>query len=118
LVTATFFGAVLRANGFGAAFFAGLAFAAAFLAGRTLTPALRVDALAAVARLAFGLDDACALATRFAVFALDFAFDRDADRLRPFVRLLLMGGISKGCSREREQPLGMAELTIEGGLNQ
>ena len=60
-----------------------------------------------VALLALGLDGDFALTARFAVFAAGFAFERDADRLKPFVRLLLMGGISKGCSPEREQPLGI-----------
>jgi len=102
-------GAALRTTGLGAAFLAlrgGRAFAAAFFAERTLTAAfpaalvatLRAGGLAEVALLAFGLADALALTTRFAVFAVDFAFERDVDRLRPFVRLLLMGGISKGCS--------------------
>jgi len=31
------------------------------------------------------------LTARFAVFAVGFAFERDAERLKPFVRLLLMG---------------------------
>jgi hypothetical protein len=105
----TFFVAALRTTGLGAAFLAltvGRAFAAAFFAGRTFTAAftavltavLRAGGLAEVALLAFGLADTLALTTRFAVFAVGFAFERDVDRLRPFVRLLLMGGISKGCS--------------------
>jgi hypothetical protein len=97
-LVATFLVAALRANGFVAAFrvltAAGRAFAAAFFAGRALA-ALRAGVLPVVALLAFGFDDELALATRFAVFAAGFAFERDADRLRPFVRLLLMGGISK-----------------------
>ena len=52
--------------------------------------------LAVMARLAFGLDDDFALTARFAVFAAaGLALEREADRLKPFVRLLLMGGISK-----------------------
>jgi hypothetical protein len=109
----TFFVAALRTTSLGAAFLAltaGRAFAAAFFAGRTFTAAftaaftavltavLRAGGLAEVALLAFGLADTLALTTRFAVFAVGFAFERDVDRLRPFVRLLLMGGISKGCS--------------------
>jgi hypothetical protein len=101
----TFFaGAALRTTGFGAAFFAlvvtfGLAvfFAAAFtgffVSGR------EVD-LAALARFAFGRA-AVGVAARFAVLAgARFVFERDADRRRPFARLLLMGLISKGCSLE------------------
>jgi len=94
----TFFGVALRASGLGAAFLAftaGRAFAAAFFAGRVLTAVLRAGGLADVARLAFALAEALALTTRFALFAVGFAFERDVDRLRPFVRLLLMGGISK-----------------------
>ena len=45
-----------------------------------------------------GLEDDFALTARFAFFAdAVFAFEREADRLKPFVRLLLMCGISKGC---------------------
>ena len=54
--------------------------------------------MAAVARFALGLDGDFALTARFVLFAAGLTFDRDADRLKPFVRLLLMGGISKGCS--------------------
>jgi len=87
----------LRANGLAAAFFAlraGLDFAAVFFAARTLT-ALRAGGFAAVALLALGLDGDFALAARFALFAAGLAFERDVDRLNPFVRLLLMCGISK-----------------------
>jgi hypothetical protein len=92
----------LRATGFVAAFFAftaGFGFAAAFFA-RWLT-AVRADGLAAAALLALGLDGDFAFAARFALFAAGLAFERDVDRLNPFVRLLLMCGISKGCSPEQ-----------------
>jgi hypothetical protein len=88
-----FLACALRATGFGAAFFAltaDLDFAAVFFAERTGT-GLRADALAVAALLAFGLDAGFALTARFAVFAVGFAFERDAERLKPFVRLLLMG---------------------------
>jgi hypothetical protein len=109
LETATFFAAVLRA-----VFGAGLrAFAAGFVLAAGLAADFRAVALraaagfAAAARLAFGLAAArFALTTRFAVFAeAFFAFERVGDRRKPFVRLLLMGGISKGCSLLSEQPL-------------
>jgi hypothetical protein len=103
---AAFFGAALRGAGFGAAFFAltaGLAFAAVFLAAAVLTD-LRATGLAAVARRAFGLEADFVLTTRFALFAAGLTFERDVDRLRPFVRLLLMGGISKGCSPVASSP--------------
>jgi hypothetical protein len=45
-----------------------------------------------------GLEGDFALTARFALFAAGLAFERDVDRLNPFVRLLLMGGFSKGCS--------------------
>jgi hypothetical protein len=103
LETATFLAAAaLRTAGLAAAFF-GLAvaldFAAAFLAGRSLA-AVRADDLAAVALVALGLEGDFALTARFALFAAGLAFERDVDRLNPFVRLLLMGGFSKGCSPE------------------
>jgi hypothetical protein len=98
--------AVLRATGFGAAFL-GFAvafdFAAAFLAGRGFAAdfaAVRADDLAAVALVALGLEGDFAFTARFALFAAGLAFERDVDRLNPFVRLLLMGGFSKGCSLE------------------
>ena len=107
LETTTFLvAAALRATGFAAAFF-GLAvaldFAAAFLAGRSLDAdfeAVRADDLAAVALMALGLEGDFAFTARFALFAAGLAFERDVDRLNPFVRLLLMGGFSKGCSPE------------------
>ena len=99
--TGSFLAAALRA-GFGAAFFVlavDLDFAAAFLAGRSFA-AVRADDLAAVALVALGLEGDFALTARFALFAAGLAFERDVDRLNPFVRLLLMGGFSKGCSLE------------------
>ena len=105
LETATFLAAVLRAAGFGAG---RLAFAVAFgLAAAFRAVALRAAGLAAVARLAFCLAAAgFALTARFPVFAAAFfALERVGDRRKPFVRLLLMGGISKGCSPTSEQPL-------------
>jgi hypothetical protein len=111
LETATFFAAaVLRAAGLGAGL---LAFAVAF----GLAAAFRAAALRAAAGLAVGLAAAArfaigfaatrfALTARFAVFAVAFfAFERVGDRRKPFVRLLLMGGISKGCSLRSKQPL-------------
>ena len=106
LETTLFFaGAALRAKGFAAAFFGfvvALDFAAAFLAGWSFAAdfdAVRAD-LAAVALVALGLEGDFALTARFALFAAGLAFERDVDRLNPFVRLLLMGGFSKGCSPE------------------
>jgi hypothetical protein len=110
----------LRATGFAAAFLVfalGRDFAAAFLAGRSFA-ADRADDLEAAALLALGLEGDFALTARFALFAAGLAFERDVDRLNPFVRLLLMGGISKGCSPDREQPLGWAELTTDAPLDQ
>ena len=63
--------------------------------------ALRASGLAAAALWALGLDGDFALTARFALFAAGLAFERDVDRLKPFVRLLLMGGFSKGCSPGR-----------------
>ena len=74
-----------------------------FLAARSLT-GFRAGALALVALWAFGLADDFAFTARFAFFAVGLAFERDVDRLKPFVRLLLMGGFSKGCSPVGEQP--------------
>lgn len=106
LETTTFLAAVvLRAAGFAAAFLGfavALDFAAAFLAGRSLA-AVRAEDLAAVALLALGLEGDFALTARFALFAAGLAFERDVDRLNPFVRLLLMVGFSKGCSPEQPQ---------------
>ena len=93
--------APLRANVFDVAFFAlagALDFAAIFFAARAFT-GFRAEAFAVTARWALGFDGDLALTARFVVFAdAVLTFERDVDRLKPFVRLLLMGGISKGCS--------------------
>src|SRR6185369_578214 len=92
---AAFFGVGLRAAGLGAAFFALTAdldlLAALFLVAADFT-ALRATGLAAAALRAFGLEAGFVLTARFALFAAGLTFERDVDRLRPFVRLLLMGG--------------------------
>ena len=101
--SATFFGAALRAAVFGAAFFALTAsrdLAAVFLAALGLAAFFKV-VLAAVALLALGLEGDFALTARFALFAAGFAFERDADRLNPFVRLLLMCGSQKAAHLKR-----------------
>jgi hypothetical protein len=114
--------AVLRTGGFGAGLLA-LAVAFGFAAAFRAT-ALRAAGLAAVARLAFSLADGLAaagfaLTTRFAVFAgAFFAFERVGDRRKPFVRLLLMGGISKGCSLFASSRWNRAQLTTGSALNQ
>lgn len=100
---ADFFGAALRATVFGAAFFAFTAdrdFAAAFLAAVGRAAFLAV-VLAVVALLALGLESDFALTARFALFAAGLAFERDADRLNPFVRLLLMCGSQKAARLKR-----------------
>jgi len=93
LATAVFRTAALGATlatGFFVLAGAGFAFAVTFLPAVTFLLAGLTD----VARLAFGKEEV-ALATRFAVFAARFAVGRADDRRRPFVRLLLMSGISK-----------------------
>jgi hypothetical protein len=98
--------AVFRATGFAAAFrdfAAGLDFAAVFLAGRSFAVD-RADDLAAAALVALGLEGDFALTARFALFAAGLAFERDVDRLNPFVRLLLIGRILKRLLTCREQP--------------
>jgi len=122
--TGTFFAvAALRAAGFGAAFFAlvtafGLVavfFAAAFAGFRARE---RAGDFAALALFALGLAVA-ALATRFAGFdAARFAFERAADRRKPFARLLLMGLNLKRLLTLHEQPRNCPQLTTEPGLNQ
>jgi hypothetical protein len=99
----TFLGAALRATDLGAAFFAfaaGRDLAAAFLAavGRA---AFRAVVLVAVALLALGLEGDFALTARFVLFAAGLDFERDADRLNPFVRLLLMCGSQKAAHLKR-----------------
>jgi hypothetical protein len=74
--------------------------------------------LAAVALLALGLEGDFALTARFALFAAGLAFERDVDRLNPFVRLLLMGGFSKGCSLDASSRKIGPQLTIGPPLNQ
>jgi len=101
---ATFFAAAaLRATGFGAAFlvFAVVRdFAAVFLAGRSFA-ADRADDLAAAALVALGLEGDFAFTARFALFAAGLAFERDVDRLNPFVRLLLMADSQKAAHLKR-----------------
>ena len=98
--------AALRATGFVAAFFGfavDLDFAAVFLAGRSLAAvfeAVRAD-FAAVALMALGLEGDFALTARFALFAAGLAFERDVDRLNPFVRLLLMADSQKAAHLKR-----------------
>ena len=122
LETATFLAAALRATGFGAgfaflAFTAGLDLAAVFLAARAFT-GLRAGGLAAVARLALGLDGDFALTARFALFAAGLAFERDVDRLNPFVRLLLMCGSQKAAHPVASSHRNRRELTTGAPLNQ
>jgi len=117
---AAFFGAALRAAGLGVgflAFTADLDFAAVFLAVAVFA-ALRATGLAAAALRAFGLEADFVLTTRFALFAAGLTFERDVDRLRPFVRLLLMGGISKGCSPVASSPWNSPQLTTDTPLDQ
>jgi hypothetical protein len=107
--------AALRATGFGAAFLVFavvLDFAAVFFVGRSFA-ADRADDLAAAALVALGLEGDFALTARFALFAAGLAFERDVDRLNPFVRLLLMGGFSKGCSPEASSRKIGPQLTID-----
>ena len=68
--------------------------------------------------MALGLEGDFALTARFALFAAGLAFERDVDRLNPFVRLLLMGGFSKGCSPEVSSRKIGPQLTIDPALNQ
>jgi hypothetical protein len=78
--------------------------------GRAFAAVLRVVVLTALARFAFGLAD-LALTARFAVLADErFPADLAVDRRKPFVRLLLMGGFSKGCSHACEQPQNARSL--------
>jgi hypothetical protein len=72
---------------------------AAFFTGRVFA-SLRVGGLAALARLALGREGFAFIA-RFAVLAEARLPDgRVVDRRKAFVRLLLMGGNSKGYSTE------------------
>ena len=72
---------------------------------------VRLEALAALARLALGRDD-LGLTGRFADFAeARLPDERVVDRRKPFVRLLLMCEISK--YRSPSEPLlDLAELNI------
>ncbi|HEX5876576.1 MAG TPA: hypothetical protein VFY60_18160 [Pyrinomonadaceae bacterium] len=107
------FEAALRVNDFGVAFLAlagALVFAAVFFAARAFA-GFRAEAFAVTARWALGFDGDLALTARLVVFAdAVLTFERDVDRLKPFVRLLLMGGISKGCSPSR------AAVEVAGSL--
>lgn len=89
------FEAALRAKDFGVAFFAlagALVFAAVFFAARAFA-GFRAEAFAVTARWALGFDGDLALTARLVVFAdAVLTFERDVDRLKPFVRLLLMCG--------------------------
>jgi hypothetical protein len=104
VATVSFLAAAFRAAGFAAAFpplAESFGFVAAFFAvfaGRRGLADFRTGVFAVVALWALGLDDDFALTARFAFFDAGLAFERDVDRLKLFVRLLLMGGISKGCS--------------------
>ena len=113
LETVSFFwlDAVLRTAGlaadlpdadFGLAFLlliAGLGVEEVFLADRSFA-ALRVGGFAALARCALGLE-AFALTGRFDAGAdARLAVEREVDRRKPFVRLLLMCGISMGAQLE------------------
>ena len=93
---ASFLTAAFRASGLDAVrrdLAAGLAFAATFFAAART--GLRAVAFAAGARFALGLVEDFAWTARFAVFADDFALERDVDRLNPFVRLLLMADLKR-----------------------
>lgn len=73
---------------------------------------------AALALLALGLEG-FALTARFAVFDdARFALEGVVDRRKPFVRLLLMGGISKGCSTFVSSRRIARELNTASPLNQ
>ena len=116
LDTEGLFAAALRATGLGAAFLAltaAFAFADVFFAERGLT-ALRAMGLAVAALLALGLEADFVLTARFAVFAVGFAFERDADRLKPFVRLLLMAESQKAAHLVRAAVGTRASLPQKG----
>ena len=51
-----------------------------------------------------GLEADFVLTARFALFAAGLTFERDVDRLKPFVRLLLMVGNLKRLLTLGEQP--------------
>jgi len=68
--------------------------------------------------VALGLEGDFAFTARFALFAAGLAFERDVDRLNPFVRLLLMTRFSKGCSPEASSRKIGPQLTIDPPLDQ
>jgi hypothetical protein len=116
-LTESFLAAALRATGFGAALLAltaGFALAATFFEARALS-GLRAGGFAAVARFALGLVEDFALTARFAV---GLSFERDADRLNPFVRLLLMCGSQKAAHPVASSRRNRRELTTGPPLNQ
>jgi len=89
---AAFLGAALRVADLGAAFralTAAFALAAGFFGA--VFRVLRATGLAAAALRALILEAGFVLTARFALFAAGLTFERDVDRLRPFVRLLLIG---------------------------
>ena len=89
---ATFFaGAFLAATFCTFLVFVGRLGATVFLAGRLLPAVFRTTGFAAAALLALGLVAGLAFTARFAFFAdAFFAEDREVDRRKPFVRLLLI----------------------------
>jgi hypothetical protein len=103
--TATFFGwltGARRCEVFAGVFLVALAtfLAATFFAGLALVLALtlRGTAFTPLTRFALGLEE-LAFTACLAVFAdARFVVERAVDRRKPFVRLLLMCGFSKGCS--------------------
>lgn len=107
LVTASFldcFGGALRLAAFATALATGFLLLTALEDVDFLTvlsfAGLRAADFAALARLALGFE-VFAFTERFAVLAAArLPVERAVDRRRPFVRLLLMCGISKGCSLE------------------
>jgi hypothetical protein len=103
---------------FGAGLVVGFALAV-FFAALTLTAGLRAAAFTVLARFALGLEADFALTARFVVFAdARFAVDRADERRKPFVRLLLMCGFSKGsCSLVMSTPK-RAENSTAFPLNQ
>jgi hypothetical protein len=98
-------------DGLGLAAFLAAAFTGFLASGRA-------GDFAALALFALGLA-VVAFATRLAVFvAAPFDFERDADRRKPFARLLLMGLISKGCSLCASSRRTRGELNTGGHFNQ
>ena len=59
------------------------------------------------------------LITRFALFAAGLTFERDVDRLKPFVRLLLIGRKSQRAAHPWRAARGIGpQLTTDTPLNQ